>query len=437
MASTRAIEDREAIEAAVDIIIESPLFRSSKQCQILLRYIVEHTVDGKDDLLRERVIGAEVFRRSPDYDTGNDPVVRSRVGELRKRLAQYYQEHREAAEVSISIPSGSYRAAFQWTALPAKAALIPTLQPIQSEHIEIEQTVQQNYLGDKPPNAPASLGRILTKGWFIGVAVLLLMSCVAFLVYRNHQNSRSQSERLFDKFWEPLANSPKPDVIYIGANYAYRLSTSYLEAYSAREHKPYDGPEFFVGLKNGDSIPEADIIPINNVIGFGDVAATSRIVATLVKFGAKYDLRYGDDLAVTDMRTAPVILIGGFSNPWALQLTKDLRFSLEGGDRVVDHQNKGRIWVAHDGQTEGRPTDYVIISRLVKARTGGFMLIIAGVGTVGNQAAADFLGDPNLVAKLLKDAPAGWEQMNMQAVFSANYIRNIPVATDVKAVYFW
>ena len=53
----------------------------------LLRYVVEQTLSGNEENLKERTLGVEVFRRSPDYDTNLDPVVRLSAGEVRKRLA--------------------------------------------------------------------------------------------------------------------------------------------------------------------------------------------------------------------------------------------------------------------------------------------------------------------------------------------------------------
>src|ERR1700754_4324834 len=112
MLDIRTEVEPQLVEIAMRNLIESPAFRSSKQCQTLLRYIFEKSLARKDDLLRERVIGAEVFGRAPDYDTGNDPIVRARVGEIRKRLAQYYRENRDKPAVTIAEPRGSYRAIF-------------------------------------------------------------------------------------------------------------------------------------------------------------------------------------------------------------------------------------------------------------------------------------------------------------------------------------
>lgn len=52
------------IEDSVQAILESSVFRSSKQCQTLLGYIVDHSLAGEDALLRERVIGTAVFGRA-------------------------------------------------------------------------------------------------------------------------------------------------------------------------------------------------------------------------------------------------------------------------------------------------------------------------------------------------------------------------------------
>lgn len=226
-------------------------------------------------------------------------------------------------------------------------------------------------------------------------------------------------------------------MLYIGANYTYRLSPQYLESYQAQHHLPYTGPEFFVDLKPNESIPEKELLPTRNFIGFGDVAATSRIVATLTALGKKYDLRYGDDIAVTDLHASPVIFVGGFSNSWAMQLTHDLRYTLEQGDRIVDHIDSSKSWQRKADNSNGSSYDYVIISRLLKSRTGGVALVIAGVGSCGNQAAADFISDPAQIAKLLHTAPPGWEHKNMQVVLRTSTINEIPVSTDIQAVYFW
>src|ERR1700757_3309815 len=95
-------EGREAgrgeIEQALSRVLTGTSFRSSAQCQALLRYIVEHSLMQENEMLRERVIGIRVFGRAADYDSGNDPIVRARAAEVRKRLAQHYLLAENASE---------------------------------------------------------------------------------------------------------------------------------------------------------------------------------------------------------------------------------------------------------------------------------------------------------------------------------------------------
>jgi len=55
-------------------ILASAHFSSSKRYPALLQYIVENTLEGKSDLLKERTLGVDVFDRPPAYDTNTDTL---------------------------------------------------------------------------------------------------------------------------------------------------------------------------------------------------------------------------------------------------------------------------------------------------------------------------------------------------------------------------
>src|SRR5436190_11393969 len=117
-------EKAEEVLAELERVLANPLFRASRRCQILLRRIIDQTVTGDFDSLKERSLGVEVFGRAADYDTSQDPVVRASAAEIRKKLAQYYQEAGHESELRIELPSGSYLAEFHFpTQKPAPAAL--------------------------------------------------------------------------------------------------------------------------------------------------------------------------------------------------------------------------------------------------------------------------------------------------------------------------
>lgn len=108
----------------------SHAFAGSKRTQDFLHLIVEHALVGDLDSLRERMIGAEMFGRPVDYDTGSDSVVRVKATEVRKRLTQYYLETGRKPAVRIELPSGSYVPRFVFeplatTALPQNVVVPP------------------------------------------------------------------------------------------------------------------------------------------------------------------------------------------------------------------------------------------------------------------------------------------------------------------------
>ena len=416
------------------------VFQSSKQCQVLLRYVVDFSLAGQDELLRERVIGATVFGRAPDYDTGNDPVVRARVAEVRKRLAQYYLDRLDKPAVQISIPKGSYRAVFSYGLPSAHAEWSDDLSENNTECGRRLPTACR-----RRPRVNGSYGRstrplrrqtVSPEAWTSLAALLILIAITgSWLTFQSWHNQ--QGTDAFKRFWAPFLSSSKPAVIYIGANASYRLSRSYLGNYRKHHDIQNAGLDFFVDLQPPESIPESDLVPTNKLIGFGDVGATARITSTLAKLGKNYDLRYGNDITITDLQSSPAILIGGFSNTWTMQITHGLRYTLEQGDKIVDNKDKSKVWQWKEDEANQRQDDYAVLSRLIRSPTGSFVLSIAGVASSNNQATADFLCDPRQIAKLLKNAPSGWENMNMQVVLHTTTINDIPTSVDVQAIYFW
>ena len=106
----------EAAEVArqLEKILQHPLFQSSGRLAAFLRFIVETTLSGRSDHLKEYVIGIEVFNRGQSYDPREDPIVRIMAGRLRSRLAEYYQGSGRGDSLLIDLPRGGYVPRFLW-----------------------------------------------------------------------------------------------------------------------------------------------------------------------------------------------------------------------------------------------------------------------------------------------------------------------------------
>ena len=116
--SPQTPEERELLLRELNTILSSHHFRNSKRYPALLKYVVNRTLDGDADQLKERTLGVEIFDRSPDYDTNADPIVRVTAGEVRKRIAQFYHEDGRESRFHIDIPLGSYVPEFKLKPVP-------------------------------------------------------------------------------------------------------------------------------------------------------------------------------------------------------------------------------------------------------------------------------------------------------------------------------
>lgn len=95
-------------------IEESALFANASKQKSFLRFVVEKSLSGDLDELKESVIGVQVYGRRPDYDPRIDPTVRVEAGKLRNRLSEYFAGEGASDPVVITIPKGSYKPEFVW-----------------------------------------------------------------------------------------------------------------------------------------------------------------------------------------------------------------------------------------------------------------------------------------------------------------------------------
>jgi len=365
-------------EALGDVLRSAP-FRTTRQCQSLLTYVVEQTLAGKNDLLRERVIGTEVFGRNPDYEPSEDPVVRVRAAEVRKRLAQYYQDRADSL-VRIDIPSGSYRAVFQ-----LKAA-----QP------------------GTPPSAKSGLRKSRWR-WALAAALVIGAST---MVVRSLRSTPSAAPSAMDLFWAPTLNSPKPILVYNATSTVFQSPDL------------TDSPHGLVPVRGQYTC-------------IGDAYASVVLTSLFARRGKLYQMRYGADLSFGDLRYQPSILIGAFNNAWTLQTTNDLRFVFDKHPTIRDRSDN-RLYILPNLAPDGRtPEDYAIVSRVFDSKTGELLIAAAGITQYGTHAAGEFLTSPQLLAALAVNAPSDWPKKNLQVLLHTKIVDDTPGPPSIVTTCFW
>jgi TolB-like protein len=98
----------EEVRRQLQRLTSSPVFLGSERLRRFLTFVVERTLAGDGDRLKEYVIGLEVFDRDSDYDPRLDSIVRVEAARLRAKLAEYYAGEGSSDPIVLTLPKGGY-----------------------------------------------------------------------------------------------------------------------------------------------------------------------------------------------------------------------------------------------------------------------------------------------------------------------------------------
>src|SRR3984885_4237418 len=209
--------DLKAFQQHLEEVLCGEAFRGSHRSVQFLRYVINQSVNGHCDELKERLIGVELFGRSPSYDTGEDAIVRVTASDVRRRLLQHYGRYGSPEGLRISLPLGSYIPMVTRESAPKSdsktgpfaetlvhAEIVSTHSESRSPHGELPQAaaIPQHPPEAAPPEVPRANRRAL------GIAVLLA-ALVFFIAGLVAGREFAQRDRLLASLpWSVFVNSP-------------------------------------------------------------------------------------------------------------------------------------------------------------------------------------------------------------------------------------
>jgi hypothetical protein len=403
------LKECEMVRAELQAIVCSPLFRNSKRYPAFLTYIVEKALQGESNGIKERTIGIDVFGRPADYDTNSDPIVRNTASEVRRRLSFYHAEAATDRPVNIYLPAGSYHPELRFAAsTPSTTGAEPPF-PVALNTVE------------KPPPSLESDAQRRGSSWGVWTASLLvlLLGVGSWRVLHAFRN------RPTNELWAEFLNPAQ---------------TVLIDVPQAPAPSTLDG-RFMKGPLDHQDI--ANWIKDNPDIAAEDLFAIIRVLEPLMEHQIPYRLQIDSSTTLADLRDRPVILIGGPTNPWTTKLLAPLRFhfSAVGSLHVEDSQNpSSQQWayrVSNDGAHATVVEDCSIIARYHDPTTGGIVMVLAGAGRNGTEAAGEFVGSKTLLQELNRRLPAGWKNRNLEVVLKATVIDGNTASPSIVATYLW
>jgi Tol biopolymer transport system component len=102
-------------------------FNRGGRSERLLTYLVEQTIAGRAQYLKEYTIAVEALERRPDFDPRGDPIVRVEASRLRNKLEVYYATEGRQDPLVIALPKGGYVPVFESRAAKQPAASIRSI----------------------------------------------------------------------------------------------------------------------------------------------------------------------------------------------------------------------------------------------------------------------------------------------------------------------
>jgi len=393
-------EEKTAANEQLERLLVNPFFSHSRRFPSFLRFIVNLTLSGQTDQLKERTLGVEVFGKDADYDTANDPIVRVTAAEIRKRIAQYYQDPAHANELRLSLPPGSY---------------VPQFHPANSATADPEtQTDPAAISPDLASRQAAAPRRSRALPLFL-ILVLLAFAIGGAVWWKVARPSP------LDSFWSPVLNSSDPILFCIADQTQYT-------AIALRDAA--DPTHQVVLHDNLTAVVIDDLTPIVKIAGF------------LQSNHKKYSVRGEGSTTLTDLRNGPTVFIGAFDNEWTLRLLKPLRYHFF-NDATMTHlgvidsnSHLPSPWTVDRTQqiATNNYRDYAIVARFTDVTTGKLAIVVAGVGRGGTIAAGEFLTDSDLLAPIMRSAG---NKSNIELVLSTPIIGGEPGPPRVEATYTW
>ena len=422
--------EQEKVREQLNRLLETHHFKNSRRYPALLRFVVEETLMGRGEYLKERLLGVKVFDRPADYDTAADPIVRVTIAEIRKRIAQYYHDEEHDAEIRIELLPGRYAPEFRPRSVRREA--------VNPELVEFHSALETPAAPlDLEPSTPAIASaapkRSAKKRWaWLGLGAAVLLGAAPFLAERWLPPSADK------ELWAPLLATQGSILICVPTDVGKKTGpTGKVQVIEP----PPVGRKTKAGAAAGPTFLDYESLGENVV--YSDMQATLRIANVLAVHKHDYHTRLNTTTTLEDLRQGPAVLIGGLDNQWTMRALAPLRFKFAGSDQesywIEDAQHPAqKSWSLDLKQQYGSVTrDYAIIARVHNDQTGQLEMIVAGIGMSGTAAAGELITDEKRVAELKARIGPGLKDHDFEAVLSTDVVNGSAGSAKIVAVTVW
>jgi len=439
-------QDIASLQLHLKELIDGAVFRSSHRSGQFLSYIVEQAIAGHFESLKERVIGVEVFGRSPSYDTGDDAIVRVTASDVRRRLLQHYGKYGANSEFRIVLPLGSYIPEI----IRRPRTKVDLYAPDAGQHHQSKvarQGPSQNLISSSDPTQESRISRIRNGIPLLGLGFVLtaLNLVVGVAMFWTTHASIPATVPAAVLPWPTFFNSPN----------STHLITS---DPNIAEIQGFTGGQISVSdYANHNYIPEPntltpDIDRFCRVILRGDkAAAVDTVIAVNIAQIAqassrKIKVHAARNVQLSDLKTDDNFILLGSprSDPWSALFSDELDFRF-----VFDKDSKQEIIRNVHPHLHELPSyiptapgwatgqSFALIAFVKNPDQNGHVLLLAGENREGTEAAGRLVTDLARFSDALQKCgvPPSGPLQHFELLLRLNMMAGSPNNVDVVACH--
>ena len=397
--------DNERWQLAVRIA-GSRHFAKSRQLRDILLYITECSLSRSDVTIKEHEIGHKVLGRGPDFNPQEDNIVRVQVGQLRRRLDEYFAAEGKTEPLRLVVPKGSYVPHFEH--LPP--ATVPPLAPPSEGTTAVESR--------KPASVPKSRA-------FALAALMVILGAACFLAGRFLPFAPATGKRIrpssADRLWSAMFGGARGTNIVVSDTCLVMLQDILDTDIALEDYLGVLYPGNVLSRAKAPSLRSAlELIVSRQYTSLADLNTAS----ALVQFGQRHStvppqIRYARHLNIREFKTGNFILLGSRRGiPWVQLFEPRLGFSMEEDVTTKryffrnKHPRPGEDDAWRQKLEGGNVVEsYAELAVVPNLGESGYIMLLSGLTMNATEAAGELVTKPDFGRTLSSLEPAGSSPM--------------------------
>lgn len=412
--------EAEAARAQAERIFQSKTFRSSDILRQLLSYLVDASLAGNADELKEYTVAVDALGKPSTYDPRQESAARMQVGRLRQKLAEYYRTEGAGDPIVLDLPKGGFRVVFEQAAFK------------QGEEAII----------DPAPPAPAKAAWRTRE---IALMAALLVAIAAGMFFaRQYWQTRSALKQQaandtiapwtpeIQQIWDPILSSNRPLVVCIATPMSVMIpGFGFVRDFSVNDWDEVSKSKGITALK--DALHAGTVQPNFGYTGVGTATAALLLGQFLGARQKSLVITRANLLSLPELMEENVVFLGpltGDREIRALRVDQEILLEPDGIRNLHPHTGEPAFVPEGPGRRGGEDSldTYSLISRVPGLRGKGEILSLSGNQVSSVMAGAQAITDPQvaktLVSKLRK--PDGSLPRYFQVVLRVRSMDGVP-----------